>query len=326
MTNPFQNAKVFVAGHRGLIGSALMSALEARGCRDILTRSRETLDLLNKTAVRDFLVQEKPDLVLLAAAKVGGILANNSLRADFIFENLEIQNNVIWESFRAGVPKLVFLGSSCIYPRGCPQPMKEEHLLTSSLEETNRPYAIAKIAGLELVASLRRQYGVDYFSVMPTNLYGPNDNFHPENSHVLPALLRRFHEAKKARAESVTIWGSGEPRREFLFSADCAEAILSLVLQAGKNPMRSWLEGGLNHFNVGTGVDVTIRELAETIARVVGFEGRLTFDASKPNGTLRKLLSIDRIAELGWQPKVSLAEGIAQTYAWYVSHPEQVRL
>lgn len=311
--------KIFVAGHRGLVGSAIVEVLEKRGYKNIITRTRDELNLLDTAAVDQFYAAEKPDFVFVAAAKVGGILANNTYRADFIWENLQIQNNLIWGAHKADVRQLVFLGSSCIYPKEAPQPMPETCLLTGPLEYTNRPYALAKIAGLELVNSLRLQYGRDYFSVMPTNLYGPRDNFHPENSHVLPALIRRFVEAVETGAKEVVIWGSGEPRREFMYSLDCADAIVFL---AEKMDQKSWedlpqVKAGFFHINVGTGEDITIRELAQCIAETVGYKGEIKFDRSKPDGTMRKLLDISELHRKGWAPRWSLISGVDATKKWY---------
>jgi len=309
--------KIFTAGHRGMVGSAIVRRLEARGDVDIITRSSGELDLRDQAATRQFMQSERPDIVILAAAKVGGIHANNTYPADFIYDNLQIQNNVIGEAYKAGVEKLLFLGSSCIYPRAVAQPMREDALLTGILEPTNEPYAIAKIAGIKLCESFNRQYGTDYRSVMPTNLYGPGDNFHPENSHVLPALIRRFHEAVKNKADNVTIWGTGTPRREFLHVDDMAEASL-FVLDLDKATYDANTSPMLSHINVGTGEDVTIRELAETIAETAGYKGELRFDTSKPDGTMRKLMDVSRLKEMGWQAKINLPSGIKSTYQWYL--------
>jgi len=302
-----KNAKIYVAGHRGLVGSALMRRLQAGGYTNLIMRTREELDLLDQAAVHRFMEHAKPDYVFIAAAKVGGIRANNVYRADFIYENLVVETNIIHAAYQAGVPGLIFLGSSCIYPRECPQPMKEEYLLTGPLEQTNEPYAVAKIAGIKLCESFNRQYGTRYVSVMPTNLYGPNDNFDLETSHVLPALLRKTHEAKVRAADKVVVWGTGAPRREFLHVDDMVDACVFL--------MEKGIGDGI--YNIGAGTDVTIRELAETIKDVVGFGGRLDFDASKPDGTPRKLLDVSRLAELGWTARYTLKEGIQRTYEWY---------
>ena len=317
-----QDDKIFVAGHRGLIGSSIMNVLRERGYENVVTRSRAELNLLNGEAVADFFAAEKPDIVFLAAAKVGGIQANNNYRADFIFENLQVQNNVIWHSHLNNVRRLVFLGSSCIYPRQAPQPMRENALLTSHLEYTNRPYAIAKIAGLELVNALRSQYGRDYFSVMPTNLYGPGDNFHPENSHVLPALIRRICAAKDGKASEVTIWGSGRPKREFMYSKDCADAIVYLAEtldgETFKGPI--FQDENWSHINIGSGQEVSIAELAHLIAKVVGFKGEVNFDITKPDGTQRKLLDTGVLRGLGWEPKTALENGIRTSVEWFLAN------
>jgi len=315
--------RVFVAGHRGMVGSALVRALEARG-DDVLVQARSELDLCDQRAVEEFLERERPEAVYLAAAKVGGIHANNTYPAEFIHQNLAIQSHVVHGSWRAGVERLLFLGSSCIYPRDAAQPMTEDALLTGPLEPTNEPYALAKIAGIKLCESYNRQYGTDFRSVMPTNLYGPGDNFHPENSHVLPGLLRRIHEAKQASAPEVVIWGTGTPMREFLHVDDMAAACLH-VMDLEANHWRSQVQPMCSHLNVGTGVDVTIRELAETLAEVIGFTGELRFDTSKPDGTPRKLLDVDRLAGLGWRASTTLREGIESTYAWYCEHELDAR-
>lgn len=300
-----QDAKIYVAGHRGMVGSALVRSLQTKGYTNLIMRTRAELDLLNQQAVSAFLQSERPDYIFMAAAKVGGINANNTYRADFIYENLAVEANIINEAYRAGVTRLCFLGSSCIYPRDCPQPIREDYLLTGPLEPTNEPYAIAKIAGIKLCENYNRQYGTRYVSVMPTNLYGPNDNYDLNNSHVLPALIRKAHEAKVRRDKELVVWGSGRPMREFLYVDDMADACVFLMER----------DIGDGIFNVGTGQDVTIRELAETVMSVVGFSGDIVFDASKPDGTPRKLLNVDRLRELGWTASTQLRDGIAQAYA-----------
>ena len=308
-------SRIFVAGHRGLVGGAVVAALRRRGFDNLLLAGRDTLDLTDRLRVREFLADEKPSHVVLAAAKVGGIHANNSYPADFLRDNLQIQDAVIDGAWRAGVTKFCFLGSSCIYPRLAPQPITEEALLTGPLEQTNEWYAIAKIAGIKMLQAYRRQYGFDGISLMPTNLYGPGDNFHPENSHVVPALMRRFHEAKLAGLPEVIVWGTGTPRREFLYVDDLAEAVCHLLDHySGAEPI-----------NVGTGVDVTIRELAETLARVTGYGGRLGFDASKPDGTPRKVLDVSRATALGFRAQVTLEAGLARTYDWFMAHAADYR-
>jgi GDP-L-fucose synthase len=299
-----KNSKIYIAGHRGMVGSAIQRKLETLGYRNFVTRTSKELDLRNQAAVEAFFQTEKPDYVFLAAAKVGGIQANNVYRADFIYENMMIQSNVIHQSFVHKVKKLLFLGSSCIYPKLAPQPLKEEYLLTGLLESTNEPYAIAKIAGIKMCESYRLQYGCDFISVMPTNLYGPNDNYDLNNSHVLPALLRKFHEAKKNGSSSVEVWGSGSPKREFLHADDLAEACLFL--------MDSWSEPGL--VNIGTGEDLSIKELAEMIARITGFEGTIVWNTSKPDGTPRKLMDVTKLHSIGWHHKIELEEGIRMVY------------
>lgn len=308
------DSAIYIAGHRGLVGSALVRRLEAAGHRNIVKRTHAELELVDAAAVHRFFETEKPEYVFLAAAKVGGILANNTYPAQFIAENLAIQTNVIHEAYRAGVKRLLFLGSSCIYPRDCPQPIKEEYLLTGPLEATNRPYAIAKIAGIEMCWSYNRQYGTRFLSVMPTNLYGPGDNYDLQTSHVLPALIRKMHEAKERGDREVVVWGTGTPRREFLYSDDMADACLLLM-----NLPDDRFEAMLAQYqppliNVGCGQDVTIRELAETAAKVVGFPGKLVFDTTKPDGTMRKLLDVGRMFSLGWKPAVSLSDGVRLAY------------
>ena len=299
--------QVYVAGHRGLVGSALMRTLEARGYSNILTRTSSELDLREMASVQAFLQEHTPDHLYLAAAKVGGIHANSTYPAEFIYDNLAISSNVIHAAYEAGVKKLLFLGSSCIYPKLAPQPMKEEHLLTSPLEPSNEPYAIAKIAGLKMCASYNRQYGTNFLGVMPTNLYGPGDNYHPENSHVLPALIQKFHLAKEAQDPSVTVWGSGKPRREFLFSEDLAQACVHLMENCDVAQVGEFV-------NVGVGKDIAIAELAALIGRIVGFEGTLEFDASKPDGTPQKLLDCSKLGTLGWNATTKLEDGIAKSY------------
>ena len=309
--------RIFVAGHRGMVGGAISRKLHERG-DEVITRTHAELDLIDQAAVRAFFASEKPDGVVLAAAKVGGIHANNTYPADFIYENLMIEANVIHQAYVAGVQRLLFLGSSCIYPRAVEQPMREDALLTGVLEPTNEPYAIAKIAGIKLCESYNRQYGTDYRSVMPTNLYGPRDNFHPENSHVMPALIRRFHEAAAIGAEEVVIWGTGTPYREFLHVNDMAEASL-FVFDLDKEMYEANTEPMLSHINVGFGEDVTISELAHLVAKVTGFIGRISFDTSKPDGTRRKLMDSGRLNAMGWRPRVSLTEGVEETYRWFLS-------
>ncbi|MEE2599248.1 MAG: GDP-L-fucose synthase [SAR324 cluster bacterium] len=304
------NSRIYVAGHLGLVGSAIIRALQQKGFENLITRSHSELELKDSAAVREFFVDTKPEYVFLAAAKVGGINANNKYPADFIHENLLLQTNVIHESWRHKVVKLIFLGSSCIYPKLCPQPIKEEYLLTGELESTNEAYAIAKIAGIKTCQSYNKQFGTNYLSVMPTNLYGINDNFHPENSHVLPSLIRKFHKAKLSNADSVTIWGDGTPRREFLHTDDLAAAVLFLMENYNDSEI----------VNVGFGQDQTIMELAETIQEVVGFKGYLNFDSSYPNGTPQKILDISKIKLLGWKPNIPLKEGLKQVYQWYGEH------
>ena len=304
------DAKIYVAGHRGLVGSAIVRNLEAKGYKNIIYRTHKELDLTNQEAVRRFFEEEKPEYVFLAAAKVGGIHANNTYPADFIYDNLMIQNNVIKAAHDFKVKKLLFLGSTCIYPKMAPQPIKEEYLLTGSLEETNEAYAVAKIAGLEMCKFFKRQYGDNFISCMPTNLYGPNDNFDLKNSHVLPALIRKFHEAKVNNSDVVEVWGTGTPLREFLYVDDMADACVFLMENYD----------GEKHVNIGTGEEVSIRELAETIKEVVGFEGELVFNTDMPDGTPRKLTTVDKLHGLGWKHKVSLNEGIKLAYNWFLEN------
>lgn len=304
-----RNSRVYVAGHRGMVGSAIMRCLRKEGYENILTRSHEELDLLDQRAAFNFMIAKKPDFVFLAAAKVGGIEANNTHRGQFIYENLTIQNNIIHGAFLAGVKQLCFLGSSCIYPRDCPQPIKEEYLLTGPLEPTNEPYSVAKIAGIKLCESYNREYGTQYFSVMPTNLYGPNDNYDLKTSHVVPALIRKVHEAKERGDGDLMVWGTGNPRREVLYVDDMANACIFL--------MKRGTDDGI--YNVGCGNDMTIRELAETVMEVIGFKGKIVFDTSKPDGTPRKLLDVSRMDALGWKSKIGFHEGVSLTYDFYVS-------
>jgi GDP-L-fucose synthase len=312
-STPSPDARIFITGHRGMVGSALVRRLQAGGYTNILTRSRTELDLLDQRAVQAFLAEEKPDYIFIAAARVGGIQANNIHRADFIYQNLMIEANLIHGAHLAGVQRLMFLGSSCIYPRDCAQPIREDALLTGPLEPTNEPYAIAKIAGIKLAESYNRQHGRQYVSVMPTNLYGPNDNYDLANSHVLPALLRKAHEARQRGDAEYVVWGTGRPMREFLYVDDLADACVHLMAQGYDGPL----------VNIGTGTDVTIRELAETVMQVVGFEGRIVFDDSKPDGTPRKLLDVSRLAGLGWTAKTALRDGIRLAYEAAPFHPKR---
>ena len=321
-----KHAKIYVAGHRGLVGSALMRQLDKQGYANLVTRTHAELDLTNQIAVEEFFSTEKPEYVFLAAAKVGGIHANNTYPADFIHQNLSIQNNVIHQSYLNGVKRLLFLGSSCIYPRDCPQPIKEEYLLTGPLEPTNKPYALAKIAGIEMCWSYNRQYGTQYLAAMPTNLYGPDDNYHAENSHVIPALIRKFHEAKDNQQSTVTIWGSGKPMREFLYSDDMAEACLHLMelpneqfcnISAGNRS-----DGLPPLVNIGSGKDMTIKQLAELIGIIVGYKGKLLFDTEKPDGTMRKLMDVNLATSLGWKATTEISNGLALAYKSYLSPPE----
>jgi GDP-L-fucose synthase len=307
-----KESKIYIAGHRGLVGSAIQRTLSCHGYSNLIVRTRAELDLLNAEAVEEFFSKENPEYVFLAAARVGGIHANDTYPADFLYENLQIQNHVLQNAWRVQVKKLLFLGSSCIYPRDCPQPIQEDYLLTGPLESTNRAYALAKIAGIELCQSFNRQHGTKFLSVMPTNLYGVHDNFHPENSHVLPALIRRIHEAKVNSLSEVVVWGTGTPRREFLLSDELAEACLHLMLH--------YDDGEL--VNIGWGEDQTIKELAETISEVVGYHGKLRFDPTRPDGTPRKVLDVSRLKALGWEPKITLREGLQQVYRWYCEEYE----
>jgi len=316
--------KVFVAGHNGMVGSAIVRQLEKSGTSEVITRSRNELDLTNQASVQQFFAEHAVDQIYLAAAKVGGIIANNTYPADFIYENLMIQANIIHAAHINNVQQLLFLGSSCIYPKLAAQPMAEDALLTGILEPTNEPYALAKIAGIKLCESYHRQYGRDYRSVMPTNLYGPNDNFHPDNSHVIPALLRRFHEAKLANAPEVIAWGSGSPMREFLHVDDMAAASI-FVMELDKSTYEKHTSPMLSHINVGTGVDCTIKELTETVAKVVGYSGNIVWDSTKPDGAPRKLMNVDRLKELGWQYSIDLESGLKSTYEWFLSNQEVFR-
>jgi GDP-L-fucose synthase len=316
--------RVFVAGHNGMVGSAIVRQLETRGDVELVLRSRNELDLLDQHAVVGFFAAENIDEVYLAAAKVGGIVANNTYPAEFIHQNLMIQCNIIHGAHLAGVQDLLFLGSSCIYPKLAEQPMKETALLTATLEPTNEPYAIAKIAGIKLCESYNRQYGRNYRSVMPTNLYGPHDNFHPENSHVIPALLRRFHEAKLAGLAEVVAWGSGKPMREFLHVDDMAAASI-FVMELDQSTYADNTQDMLSHINVGTGVDCTIRELVITVSKVTGFEGSIAFDATKPDGAPRKLMDVSRLKDLGWQYSIDLEQGLANSYEWFLDNQDNFR-
>ncbi len=320
------NARIYVAGHRGLVGSALMRDLRSKGFTHLITRSHAELDLTDQTQVAAFFATERPEYVFLAAAKVGGILANDQYPAEFIRDNLAIQTNVIHAAWQNDVRRLLFLGSSCIYPKLCPQPMKEEYLLTGPLEATNRPYALAKIAGIEMCWSYNRQYGTQYLAVMPTNLYGPGDNYHPQNSHVIPALIRKFHEAKQGNSPTVTVWGTGTPRREFLYSEDMADACVYLM-NLPDDRFQTLLgsdESKTGIFmpplvNIGVGEDLTIRELAETVQTVVGYKGEIVFDATKPDGTPRKLMDVDRLHELGWRARTTMSTGLDLAYQDFLS-------
>jgi GDP-L-fucose synthase len=311
--------KIYIAGHRGMVGSAIVRELNKQGLSNIVTRSHAELDLTNQAAVDAFFAAEKPDFVFLAAAKVGGIHANNIYRGDFIYQNLMIQNNVIHAAYQHGVNRLMFLGSSCIYPKDCPQPIKEEYLLTGPLEQTNQPYALAKIAGIEMCWSYNRQYGTKYLAVMPTNLYGPGDNYHPENSHVIPALIRKAHEAKESGAKEMMVWGSGTPRREFLYCEDMAEACVYLLNLPDVEYKKQLNDQHPPLINIGTGEDMTIRELASTICDVVGFKGELVFDATKPDGTMRKLQDVSRLNNMGWKDKMKFSQGLAIAYQEFIN-------
>jgi GDP-L-fucose synthase len=324
MSNLKKSDVIYVAGHRGMVGSAIIRQLAKIGCNNIITRTHSELDLCDQSAVNSFYSENKIDVVILAAAKVGGIVANNSYPAEFIYQNLMIEANIVHGSWQAGITNLLFLGSSCIYPKMADQPMSEDALLTGVLEPTNEPYALAKIAGIKLCESYNRQYQTDFRSVMPTNLYGENDNFHPENSHVIPAMMRRFHEATQSASKEVVVWGTGKPMREFLYVDDMAAACVH-VIQLDKGLYERNTQPMLSHINVGTGVDCTIRELAETMAKVVGFKGEIVFDSSKPDGTPRKLMDVSRLEALGWQAKVSLEDGLNSTYQWFLENESVIR-
>ncbi|MDB4593898.1 GDP-L-fucose synthase [Paracoccaceae bacterium] len=316
--------KIYVAGHRGMVGSAILRRIASHEVHEIVTRTHEELDLTTQHAVRDFMQSERPDVVILAAAKVGGIHANNTYPANFIYQNLMIECNVIHQAFQAGVTRLLQLGSSCIYPRAALQPMREDALLTGTLEPTNEPYAIAKIAGIKLCESYNRQHGVDYRSVMPSNLYGPGDNFHPENSHVLPALLRRFHEATEQNQAEVIIWGTGTPRREFLHVDDMAVASL-FVLNLPKSDYNAVTSPMLSHINIGSGTDVSIMELAHMVAKITGYRGQIKTDGNQPDGALHKLMDVTRLKSLGWQAKIALEDGVSETYDWFLQNNQSLR-
>lgn len=314
-----KNKKIYIAGHSGMVGSAITSEFKKRGYKKLLLKEFPGLDLIRQSDVEEFFKSEKPEVVIVAAAKVGGILANNTYRAEFIYNNLMIEANLIHNAYKAGVEKLIFLGSSCIYPKLAPQPLKEEYLLSGYLEFTNEPYAIAKIAGIKLCENYYRQYGCNFYSLMPTNLFGPNDNFDLKTSHVLPALIRKFHEAKLRNDKEVVIWGTGKPLREFLFVEDLADAILFLLENVNAKDL---YEKGITHLNIGTGKDISITELAKMIAEIIGFNGKIVNDETKPDGTPRKLLDVSRINSLGWKYKTELKEGIVQTYNWFLKKSE----
>jgi len=317
----YQNKKIYVAGHTGMVGSAITTELKRRGYKNLILKNYPGVDLIRQKEVEDFFKSEKPEVVIVAAAKVGGILANNTYRAEFIYDNLMIESNIIHNAYNAGVEKLIFLGSSCIYPKLAPQPLKEEYLLSDYLEFTNEPYAIAKIAGIKLCENYYRQYGSNFYSVMPTNLYGPNDNFNLETSHVLPALIRKFHKAKFKGQKEVEIWGTGKPLREFLFVEDLADAILFLLENINSKDI---YEKGISHLNIGTGKDLSINELAKMISEITDFDGKIVNDATKPDGTPRKLLDVSRINSLGWKYKTELKDGIIQTYGFFMKKYLQV--
>ncbi len=313
-----KNSKIYIAGHRGLVGSALLRRLEKDGYTNLIYKTSQELDLTNQQKVEEFFNDEKPEYVFLAAAKVGGILANNTYPAEFIYQNLQIQNNIMHNSYLNGVKKLLFLGSSCIYPKSCLQPIKEEYLLTGELEKTNEPYAIAKIAGIKMCQSYNRQYGTNFIAVMPTNLYGPHDNFDLANSHVMPALIRKFHEAKIGNKKETIVWGTGMVKREFLYVDDMADACIFLMNNF--NPTKEQNENGDIFVNLGTGIDLTIKELAVIIKKIVGFDGEIAWDVSKPDGTTQKLLDVSKINNLGWNYKIGLEDGIKMAYDWYLAN------
>ncbi|MEI6544911.1 MAG: GDP-L-fucose synthase [Methylococcales bacterium] len=318
------NPKIYIAGHRGMVGSAIVKQLIEVGYQNLVTRTHAELDLIDQAAVRNFMQQERPDIVILAAAKVGGIHANNTYPAEFIYENLMVEANVIHQAWAIGCQRLLFLGSSCIYPKLAEQPMQESALLTGPLEATNEPYAIAKIAGIKLCESYNRQYGTDYRSIMPTNLYGHHDNFHLENSHVIPAMIRKFHDAKVSQSGTVTLWGTGTAKREFLHVDDMAAASIH-IMNLSKEQYQSITAPMLSHLNVGSGIDITIKELAETIQEVVGFDGEIVWDSTKPDGTPRKLMNVDKIKALGWQASISLRDGLTDTYQWFFANQNEFK-
>jgi len=318
------NDKIYVTGHNGMVGSAIVRKLREKGFINIITRSSSELDLTDQKNVHNFLQEEKPDYVVIAAAKVGGIHANDNYPAEFIYQNLMIEANLIHGAYLAGVNNLLFLGSSCIYPKESLQPIKEEYLLSGPLESTNEPYAVAKIAGIKLCESYNRQYGTDYRSIMPTNLYGPNDNFHPENSHVIPALIRKFHEAKVKNKPFVEVWGSGKPMREFLHVDDMAGASIH-IMDIDKKILESEVDPMLSHINIGTGIDITITDVAQTVKEVVGFCGEIVFNVKMPDGTIRKLLDVSKIENLGWMPTIALKDGLKETYEWFLENNKKLR-
>ncbi len=318
-----KNSKIFLAGHRGLVGSAILNELRQQGYQNIITRTHRQADLTNQQVAFNLFKKEKPEFVILAAAKVGGIGANNTYPADFIYQNIQIQTNVIHAAYKYGLKKLLFLGSSCIYPKKCPQPIKEEYLLSSKLEPTNEPYAIAKIAGMKMCQHYNRQYGTNFIATMPTNLYGPRDNFHLENAHVLPALIHRFHKAKERGAKKVVVWGSGKPKREFLYIQDLAKGCLYLMRYF--NPTKEQNEKGEIFLNLGSGEEITIKKLAQMVKQTVGFKGELVWDTSKPDGTPRKFLDSSKIFNLGWKPQTSLKKGLEKTYEWFLENYKHIR-